>query len=370
MDESVSYSLTMLNRVFQVLLLPAAMLLLFDPAASVEAGREDPTGLRVLTYNLLHDGPLSGFFENGTHLEERLDMTIQELRRLQPDVIALQEASDSRRHGNVAQRIADALGYQMVFAPATERIFGLRSLDRLIISVLGFKEGPAILSRYPIIASEVYDLPRCRHRLDPRILLRAEIDTPDGPVQVFSAHTSKGDECQLQRVGELFREHRGHGRAVLMGDLAEVIRERLKQHKTKEFWVSAIVFVSKDDNLTKAHVRYIEGRLLTEAIQVGRCTLEQNQAGGAKLPESDRVDYGRLPFVCSPTFASSRLRSSDSNCTTVRQAATRRNLFLPHEGCGGARSPHAGWLCRTSRFYCRHGATQLCEKVSVSAYTP
>ncbi len=150
---------------------------------------------------------------------------------------------------------------------------------------------------------------------------------------------------------------------------AEVIRERLKQHKTKEFWVSAIVFVSKDDNLTKAHVRYIEGRLLTEA-QVGRCTLEQNQAGGAKLPESDRVDYGRLPFVCSPTFASSRLRSSDSNCTTVRQAATRRNLFLPHEGCGGARSPHAGWLCHTSRFYCRHGATQLCEKVSVSAYTP
>ncbi|MDC8448458.1 MAG: GIY-YIG nuclease family protein [Nitrospira sp.] len=71
---------------------------------------------------------------------------------------------------------------------------------------------------------------------------------------------------------------------------AEVIRERLKQHKTKEFWVSAIVFVSKDDNLTKAHVRYIEGRLLTEAAQVGRCTLEQNQAGGAKLPESDRVD--------------------------------------------------------------------------------
>jgi len=27
---------------------------------------------------------------------------------------------------------------------------------------------------------------------------------------------------------------------------AEIIRDRLKQHKTKEFWVSAIVFVSKD----------------------------------------------------------------------------------------------------------------------------
>jgi hypothetical protein len=71
---------------------------------------------------------------------------------------------------------------------------------------------------------------------------------------------------------------------------AEIIRERLKQHRTKEFWISAIVFVSKDENLTKAHVRYLENRLLTEAGQVGRCTLEQNQTGGSKLPESDRED--------------------------------------------------------------------------------
>lgn len=71
---------------------------------------------------------------------------------------------------------------------------------------------------------------------------------------------------------------------------AEVIRDRLKQHKTKEFWVSAIVFVSKDENLTKAHVRYLENRLLAEAAQVNRFTLDQNQAGGSKLPESDRQD--------------------------------------------------------------------------------
>lgn len=71
---------------------------------------------------------------------------------------------------------------------------------------------------------------------------------------------------------------------------AEIIRDRLKQHKGKEFWVSAIVFVSKDENLTKAHVRYLESRLLSEAAKVGRFTLEQNQATGSKLPESDRED--------------------------------------------------------------------------------
>jgi hypothetical protein len=71
---------------------------------------------------------------------------------------------------------------------------------------------------------------------------------------------------------------------------AEVIRERLKQHKSKEFWVTAIAFVSKDENLTKAHVRFLESRLLDEATQVGRFTLDQNQAGGSRLPESDRED--------------------------------------------------------------------------------
>jgi endonuclease/exonuclease/phosphatase family metal-dependent hydrolase len=197
----------------------AAVLLSLNTAARAATAGEEPARLRVLTYNLLHDGPWSGFFENGTRLQNRLDLTLRELQRLQPDVIALQEASESRRHGNVPRRIADALGYQMVFAPATERIFGIDALNRLIISVMGFKEGPAILSRYPIVTSEVYDLPRCRHRLDPRILLRAEIDAPNGSVQVFSAHTSKGDECQLQRVGELVRQHGRAGRAILMGDL-------------------------------------------------------------------------------------------------------------------------------------------------------
>jgi hypothetical protein len=71
---------------------------------------------------------------------------------------------------------------------------------------------------------------------------------------------------------------------------AEIVRDRLKQHKTEEFWVSAIVFVSKDENLTKAHVRYLESRLIAEAAQASRYTLEQNKAGGAKLPPSDQED--------------------------------------------------------------------------------
>lgn len=71
---------------------------------------------------------------------------------------------------------------------------------------------------------------------------------------------------------------------------AEVVRERLKEHRSKEFWVSAVVFTSKDENLTKAHVKYLESLLIAEAGCVKRFALEQNQSTVPKLPESDRTD--------------------------------------------------------------------------------
>lgn len=71
---------------------------------------------------------------------------------------------------------------------------------------------------------------------------------------------------------------------------AEVIRDRLKQHKSKDFWNAVVVFVSKDENLTKAHIRYLENRLLQEARAIGRYALENSNSSNPKLPESDRED--------------------------------------------------------------------------------
>ena len=182
--------------------------------AADEAGRR----LRVVTYNVLHDGPTSGFIDNDTYLEARMDMAIHELKALEPDIVALQEASQSCRHGNVPEHIAKALGFHLVFAPATDRIFHVRPLDTLIVSIMGFKEGEAILSRFPIVASDIYDLPRCRSQVEPRILLRADLDTPWGPLHVFTTHTARGDECQMERVGEIVRDQRGDCPSILTGD--------------------------------------------------------------------------------------------------------------------------------------------------------
>src|ERR1035441_8750275 len=129
---------------------------------------------------------------------------------------------------------------------------------------------------------------------DAKSLRTAEISNWTG--KAIAAPRTEFDELlareELEKAGVyilLGNDPQTNGPRAYVGE-AEVIRERLKQHKTKEFWISAIVFISKDENLTKAHVRYLENRLLAEATQINRFTLDQNQAGGSKLPESDRED--------------------------------------------------------------------------------
>lgn len=71
---------------------------------------------------------------------------------------------------------------------------------------------------------------------------------------------------------------------------AEILSDRLKTHKNLEFWITAVVFLSKDENLTKSHIRYLEGRLIEEARAANRFTLHNAQSSGARLPEADRAD--------------------------------------------------------------------------------
>ena len=77
--------------------------------------------------------------------------------------------------------------------------------------------------------------------------------------------------------------------AIYIGE-AEVIRDRVKSHLAKDFWNQILFFVSKDENLTKAHIRYLEGKLIEQAKTAGKSVVINGQNSGAKLPESDRED--------------------------------------------------------------------------------
>src|SRR5215510_5364724 len=184
--------------------------------ASAE-GPPPPAPLRFVTVNVYHGGPLSGWSGRDDHLETRLDLLTQALTALAPDVIALQEASWTRGRGEVAARLAERLGFNHVYAPSSMHLFDTAWFNRAAASAMDFAEGPAVLSRFPIVRSEVHKLPQCGWRLDPRVLVLAQVATPGGPLQVFSTHIS-GHHCQAEAVATLIRGYRADFPGVLMGD--------------------------------------------------------------------------------------------------------------------------------------------------------
>lgn len=76
---------------------------------------------------------------------------------------------------------------------------------------------------------------------------------------------------------------------VYVGE-AEVVRTRLKGHLDRDFWKTVIFFVSKDENLTKAHIKYLEGKLIEMTKAADRFELENTNSSGSHLPESDTAD--------------------------------------------------------------------------------
>ncbi len=123
------------------------------------------TQLRVATWNLWwRFGPW----------EERLPRIIDELRRVDADVVALQEVWEVEGDSS-ATRIADALGLHV--AVETRSTMG---------PDVGF--GNAVLSRWPITGSAHRELPSGDAHDEQRVVLRADIDGPRGSLQVFCTH--------------------------------------------------------------------------------------------------------------------------------------------------------------------------------------
>jgi Domain of unknown function (DUF4357) len=86
---------------------------------------------------------------------------------------------------------------------------------------------------------------------------------------------------------------------------ADEVRDRVDQHlKNKEFWTTVVAFTSKDENLNKAHVRYLEARLVQLATEAGRvAVLNGTVPALPMLSEPDRADmeaYLREMLVILP----------------------------------------------------------------------
>jgi len=197
-------------------------------------------------------------------------------------------------------------------------------------------------------------------------------------------------------IAELLKrsEARRTGVYILLGDDPEIggalcayigegddISARLRQHARaaeqggKDFWDRVIILTSKDANLTKAHARYLESRLIDLASQAKRARLVNGTAPAPiQLPEADvsdmeyfisqavivlpvlgvtllrsagiapapRVDHAPHPIDASPVFnislakagIAARAREVDGEFTILEGSAARPTWVGKRQGYG------------------------------------
>lgn len=101
----------------------------------------------------------------------------------------------------------------------------------------------------------------------------------------------KRQELETQGIYILIGENEDGKSQVYIGE-TESLANRLRSHnKNKDFWEVSICFFSKDENLNKAHVKFLEELLIKEAKEAGRVVLENgNQPQQTKLSESDESE--------------------------------------------------------------------------------
>lgn len=148
---------------------------------------------------------------------------------------------------------------------------------------------------------------------------------------------------------------------VYVGE-ADNLRVRINTHmKETEFWTNAVAFCSSDQKLNKAHVRYIEARLIKLAEEAKRARLENGNASGIpNLSPGDRDKAENylsdmllcLPVIGADFFERTRSRSPDS-----------KDLFIAVKG-----ATRATGYEDTSGFVVRRGSYAVKEEGNPETY--
>jgi len=180
--------------------------------------------IKVVTFNTYHGYPLCA------HIERRLELLEHGLRTAAPDVVLLQEISVSALYGHLPVRLVDGLNaagleYHLVYSPA----------NGSVVEGGAFEEGSAVLSRWPIVDTEVRRLAaahpvwRNHHGYEYeefRIALRATLQIEPGLcLDVFGTHISDVEprggisarQLQIDDLATFVDERPNRGMPALVG---------------------------------------------------------------------------------------------------------------------------------------------------------
>ncbi|MFM7490694.1 MAG: GIY-YIG nuclease family protein, partial [Actinomycetota bacterium] len=151
-------------------------------------------------------------------------------------------------------------------------------------------------------------------------------------------YTSLRDESEIQGPGVYVlvgpAETSSPFVRVYVGE-SDVLRKRLDSHfQQKDFWTRVIVFASKDSNLNKAHVRYLEHRLVSKALKGGRAEVENGSAPSqpslSEVDKSDAEAFLDRMLLILPILGITAFEEAGSS-----SSKKRAHLYLSGKGANG-----------------------------------
>lgn len=177
--------------------------------------------LRVLSLNMFHGYP--GF----SNFEQRTALLKQEIGRLAPDIVLLQEVPWVSQHGLMAQQLAKQNGFNYVYLRANGNY-----------PLIRFEEGVAIFSHYPLKQISFTELQPVAGLFENRIVLHATVETPHGDIDLFVTHLTNGNAsinaAQTESLLAFVQNEATHP-AIIAGDF-NAVESSPQMVKLAEFW--------------------------------------------------------------------------------------------------------------------------------------
>jgi len=188
-----------------------------QPRTSVVPRRH---GFTVLSANVWHDWPRQ------RRWPERLEAVARLAEAEDVDLLLLQEVartSTLTADAWLSERLGMALAYARANGDA---------------NAIGFEEGPAILSRHPLLEIHLTQLSRGHNPLAQRVALGADVQTPHGTILVVSAHLGllrRPNARQIRALRAWVARVSG-GRAAVVGGDFNATENRSEIAETQRAW--------------------------------------------------------------------------------------------------------------------------------------
>ena len=235
---------TFINRIISVVKPSGKVFIIAEPEYQFSEPEAKP--VTILSANLWHDWP------RNRRLKERLICFVELIKKEKVDILLLQELVRTNEF-EADKWLRDQLGMAYIYSRTNGTAPGI-----------GFEEGLAIFSRYPIKNHRLAQLSDQNNPFSRRMALGTCIETDGGDFLAYSVHLGiigRQNKIQVSRLKDWVEEESGDNPAVIGGDFnAEENTSQIRSAKTT--WHDSYRAVHPRDDVFSHEILWPWGNVL------------------------------------------------------------------------------------------------------------